>query len=81
MGLPSLDIGTRQTNRAVAPSITACAASDGAAIAAFLSGEWGKTYPRDHGFGTGRAADRFVAVLQDPTFWAQSLQKEFRDIG
>ena len=81
MGLASLDVGTRQTNRAVAPSITACAASDAGAIAAFLAGEWGKTYPRHTGFGEGRAADRFVAVLQDPAFWAQSLQKEFRDIG
>ena len=81
MGVASLDVGTRQTNRAVAPSVTAAAASDTAAIAAFLAGEWGKRYPRDTGFGTGRAADRFVAVLKDPAFWAQSLQKEFRDIG
>ena len=81
MGLASLDVGSRQTNRAVAPSITACAASDAGAIAAFLAGEWGKTYPRHTGFGEGRAADRFVAVLQDKGFWAQSLQKEFRDIG
>ncbi len=81
IGLASLDVGTRQTNRGLAPSITTSAASDRAAIAAFLAGEWGKTYPRHTGFGTGRAADRFVAVLQDEGFWAQSLQKEFRDIG
>lgn len=81
LGLPSLDIGTRQTNRGVAPSITACPASDGAAIAGFLRDEWGRTYPRHTGFGTGRAADRFVAVLKDADFWTQSLQKEFRDIG
>ena len=81
IGLASLDVGTRQTNRALAPSVTACAASDGTAIATFLAEEWGKPYPRHHGFGTGRAADRFVAVLNDPGFWAQSLQKEFRDIG
>lgn len=81
MGLASLDVGTRQTNRGVASSITACAASDVSAIAAFLAGDWGKSYPRHTGFGIGGAADRFVAVLQDPSFWAQSLQKEFRDIG
>ena len=81
MGLASLDVGTRQTNRAVAPSVTACAAFDTSAIGAFLASEWGKTYPRHDGFGVGRAADRFVAVLKDPAFWAQSLQKEFRDIG
>lgn len=81
LGLASLDVGSRQTNRAVAPSITGCAASDEPAISTFLRNEWAKTYPRDHGFGTGRAADRFVAVLQDPAFWTQDLQKEFRDIG
>jgi UDP-N-acetylglucosamine 2-epimerase (hydrolysing) len=81
MGLASLDVGTRQTNRAVAPSVTACAASDVGSIATFLKDEWGKTYPRHTGFGIGRAADRFVVVLQNPAFWAQSLQKEFRDIG
>ncbi len=81
IGLASLDIGTRQTNRAQAPSVMACAATDHAAVAAFLADRWGKATPRHDGFGVGRAADRFVAVLQDEAFWAQSLQKEFRDIG
>lgn len=81
IGLASLDIGTRQTNRAQAPSVAACAATDGAAIAAFLANDWGKSHPRHEGFGAGRAADRFVAVLKDPAFWARGLQKEFRDIG
>jgi UDP-N-acetylglucosamine 2-epimerase (hydrolysing) len=80
MGLASLDVGTRQTNRAQSPSVVACAATDTAAIAAFLANDWGKTYPRHDGFGVGRAADRFVAALKDEGFWAQSLQKEFRDI-
>lgn len=85
MGLASLDVGTRQTNRAVAPSVTACAPSDTAAIAAFLAGECGNTYARHTGFGVGRAAyrfiaDRFVTALQDTAFWAKSLQKEFHDL-
>jgi UDP-N-acetylglucosamine 2-epimerase (hydrolysing) len=80
IGLASLDVGSRQTNRAQSPSVVACSATDRAAIAAFLADDWGKTYPRHDGFGVGRAADRFVAVLKDPAFWAQSLQKEFRDI-
>jgi UDP-N-acetylglucosamine 2-epimerase (hydrolysing) len=81
LGVPSLDIGTRQTNRAEAPSLFSAAAADGAGIAAFLNREWGKTYPRHTGFGEGLAADRFVAVLQDPGFWTASLQKEFTEIG
>ena len=81
LGIPSLDIGTRQTNRATAPSLFAAAAADRAGIDRFLTDQWGRTYPRHTAFGTGRAADRFVAVLQDPAFWARPLQKEFRDIG
>ncbi|MFD1913518.1 UDP-N-acetylglucosamine 2-epimerase [Halodurantibacterium flavum] len=81
LGIPSLDIGTRQTGRSQAPSITSCRASDIDAIRAFLEGEWGRRYPAHTAFGEGRAADRFVNVLMDPTFWERSLQKEFRDIG
>ena len=81
LGIPSLDIGTRQHNRADAPSIRFADAADGAAIAAFLAEEWGKAYARDEGFGSGSAAARFVAVLQAPAFWARGLQKEFQDLG
>lgn len=81
LGIPSLDIGTRQTGRSQAPSLTSCAAGDGAAIAAFLAREWGRRYPAHTAFGEGRAADRFVAILRDEGFWTGSLQKEFQDIG
>ncbi|NCU20263.1 UDP-N-acetylglucosamine 2-epimerase (hydrolyzing), partial [Candidatus Falkowbacteria bacterium] len=81
LGLPSLDVGTRQTNRADAPSIRAVDAGDAAGISDFLKTEWGRSHPRHTGFGEGRAADRFVQVLRDPAFWSRSLQKEFRDIG
>ena len=81
LGIPSLDIGTRQTNRAEAPSVHHAAAGDGAAIAAFLAEDWGRRYAPDKAFGEGRAADRFVAVLREPAFWARGFQKEFRDHG
>lgn len=77
LGIPSLDIGTRQTNRAEAPSLFSAAAGDGAAIADFLAAEWGRTYPRHTEFGTGCAADRFAAILRDPDFWTAPLQKGF----
>lgn len=81
LGLPSLDVGSRQTNRAAAPSVHFAKADDASAISAFLSAEWGKSYPRHDGFGEGRAADRFVEVLKSPNFWDRSLQKAFRDLG
>ncbi|MCX7646065.1 MAG: UDP-N-acetylglucosamine 2-epimerase [Rhodobacteraceae bacterium] len=81
LGVPSLDIGTRQANRAAAPSVTCADAHETDRIAAFLAAEWGRRYPRHAGFGEGRAADRFLAVLNDPAFWARPLQKAFRDLG
>lgn len=81
LGVPSLDVGTRQTNRSQAQSVTSCAAGDAGAIAAFVSEKWGQRHPPDTGFGEGRAADRFVAALARPDFWARGLQKAFRDLG
>lgn len=81
LGIPSLDIGTRQSNRGSSPSVSAAEAWDAAAIARFLKTEWGRRYPRHAGFGEGGAAARFVAILRDPAFWDRPLQKAFRDLG
>jgi UDP-N-acetylglucosamine 2-epimerase (hydrolysing) len=79
LGLPSLDIGTRQHNRAKSPSVFFADAGDQAMIADFLAQQWGKRYPRHDAFGGGSAADRFVAVLRSDDFWTGSLQKTFHD--
>ncbi|MDQ2094429.1 UDP-N-acetylglucosamine 2-epimerase [Rhodalgimonas zhirmunskyi] len=81
LGIPSLDIGTRQNRRSDAPSITSCTAANSDTISRFLSEDWGKRYPQDAAFGAGDAAHRFTAVLGDPSFWTRSLQKEFQDHG
>ena len=81
LGLPSLDIGTRQSNRSDAPSVTACEAADRQTILDFLRDHWGRIAPSHAGFGQGSAAERFVDVLARPEFWTLSLQKAFRDAG
>ncbi|WP_194096024.1 UDP-N-acetylglucosamine 2-epimerase [Marivivens aquimaris] len=81
LGTPSLDVGTRQTNRSVADSITHVSAYDTETIGGFLSDVWGKRFPRHDAFGEGRAADRFVEILNDPDFWALDMQKAFADRG
>ncbi|HBQ36083.1 MAG TPA: UDP-N-acetylglucosamine 2-epimerase (hydrolyzing), partial [Rhodobacteraceae bacterium] len=78
IGLPSLDIGTRQNKRSSAKSITSCAAFDGDVIDGFLLKTWGNRLQSDSGFGAGSSAARFVTVLNTPDFWSQPLQKEFR---
>ncbi len=77
LGLPSLDVGTRQTNRSSAESISHVAAQDAAGIDRFLSDHWGKRFDRDAAFGEGCAADRFVEILRQDGFWTADMQKAF----
>lgn len=79
LGLPSLDIGTRQSNRSEAPSVVSCQAEDRAVITDFLRTHWGREASPHDGFGQGSAAERFVRVLARSEFWTLSLQKAFRD--
>ena len=81
IGIPSLDIGTRQTNRSQAQSVSHADAYDQARILGVLDTDWGKRFERHSGFGSGSAADNFVACLNDPAFWERGLQKNFRDLG
>ncbi len=79
LGIASLDIGTRQTNRALSASVHHARASNQAAISAFLREAWGRSYPASTEFGGGAAARNFLRVIEDPAFWDQPLQKTFND--
>ena len=79
LGVASLDLGTRQTKRTFAPSVSKACAFDRAAIASFIASEWGKKHPRDNSFGTGTASEKFRALLQSAEFWSRPLQKYFAD--
>lgn len=77
LGVPSLDIGTRQANRGGAPSLWQCSAHDQTGIHRFLDEAWGKRYPSSQSFGTGDAAHQFVEFLANIELWNQPLQKYF----
>lgn len=79
LGVPSLDLGTRQSNRSVAGSITHTSALDVAGIEKFLRDEWGRRYERDNAFGSGNAALLFADILDTREFWAAPMQKNFND--
>lgn len=79
LGIPSLDIGTRQTARGNAPSLFSASADDSSAIEAFLQQQWGKRYENHEGFGAGSAADAFIDVLGREDFWNASMQKRFHE--
>ena len=77
LGLPSLDVGTRQNQRASAPSIVASAAQDAVRIDPFLRTQWGQRHAADGSFGAGNTAEQFVAVLQTAAYWSRPIQKQF----
>lgn len=79
IGLPSLDVGTRQQSRADAPSITSCSALDVNVIEKFLTSFWSQRLHRDMSFGCGGSATRFAEILKQESYWNISLQKGFAD--
>lgn len=77
LGVPSLDVGTRQTNRAQAASVTTCAADQQALMDQWLHDNWLRRENKSEGFGSGNASSRFVECISDPSFWERSMQKSF----
>jgi len=79
VGVPSLDVGTRQSNRALAESVHHCDALDVESIESFLVESWGTRYEPHGGYGTGNAAKCFTKLLLDRSFWNRPMQKYFSD--
>lgn len=77
LGVPSLDVGTRQSNRGSAASLFCSAAHDRTAIDRFLSEFWGRRFPSNQSFGRGDSANNFVKLLNLRAFWDRPLQKYF----
>lgn len=77
LGVPSLDIGSRQSNRGSSPSLLTCDVYDKDTIDRFFSVLWGHRFPRSQSFGSGDAATCFVELLSRPEFWDRPLQKYF----
>ena len=79
LGIPSLDIGSRQRARSTAVSVTNCKPTDHKQILSFLTNSWGACYPRDESFGTGKSSEKFLKILNSPEFWANDIQKIFNE--
>ena len=80
LGISSIDIGTRQNNRASNESINHCAASDTKHLLSLLSSDlWGKRFKQANQFGEGNSSSKFIEILATQKFWAHSDQKSFAD--
>lgn len=81
LGVPSLNIGSRQNQRASSPSIFTADAADQNAIHTFLSSQWNEKYNRAIDFGSGQAAKQFSSVLSHEDFWTLANQKIFHPVA
>ena len=79
LGVPTVNIGTRQMNRFSYPSILDVP-EDKDAILHALNNLPTSVRPSLH-FGRGESAKAFMAVLRSATLWQTSRQKQFRDIA
>lgn len=78
-GVPAVNVGSRQQNRARAASIFH-AGDDRASIAAAIGrAREGKFAPESQ-FGDGKSAERFLQTLRSNAVWAISRQKQFVDL-
>jgi UDP-N-acetylglucosamine 2-epimerase (hydrolysing) len=79
LGVPSLNVGTRQTNRSTCSSITNISAYDRHAIFDFFVNQWGKRHIRDFSFGGGESIHEFSKILQTRSLFEGPTQKVFYD--
>ena len=81
IGLPSIDIGSRQNKRSQSSSVFSCSAYEQSKLLDLIQKLWGRKERQDMSFGTGLAASNFINVISNQAFWQLSLQKEFYSHG
>ncbi len=77
LGIPSIDVGSRQNNRSKSKSIFQCLPDETLLINNIIRDNWYKRYIPDITYGVGNASNEFVSILKNENFWKRSLQKFF----
>jgi UDP-N-acetylglucosamine 2-epimerase (hydrolysing) len=78
-GVPTINIGTRQENRALHAHIINTG-YDVDAIAKAIAREPAKTEGANLYYGSGNSAEQFLDVLRTDTLWNINHQKQFREL-
>ena len=79
-GIPIINIGTRQKNRALDTTIINTAYSQQAIFEALQNITYIKTQQKTASFGDGKSAELFLESLLNEDIWQLNHQKQFRDI-
>jgi UDP-N-acetylglucosamine 2-epimerase (hydrolysing) len=78
-GIPIINIGTRQLNRAVHADIVNVDYSSESILAALKLIDHYKTNPTETDFGQGNSAQLFLESIENAAIWKINQQKQFRD--
>lgn len=78
-GVPCINIGSRQQNRACSPFIYNSSEDSGQILESIAGIEQIAVKP-EYTFGKGNSAEKFLDLLSTSAFWDTSRQKQFRDL-
>jgi len=78
-GIPIINIGTRQQNRAVHADIINVDYNEKSISEALRNIDFHQIQQTDADFGEGNSAELFLESLQNEEFWRMNHQKQFRD--
>ncbi|MES0809971.1 UDP-N-acetylglucosamine 2-epimerase [Roseibium sp. SCPC15] len=77
LGVPSINVGSRQTGRSSAASVFNVEAREHDEITRYIDKQWNKRFERCTEFGDGNSVVRFVNELKKREFWEIPMQKHF----
>lgn len=78
-GIPTVNVGSRQTGRAFSPSIVNVKPISTQITRAILE-NWEQTYEPVIEFGAGNSSELFLSALRQREFWTKPKQKRFVDL-
>ena len=77
LGVPSINIGSRQFRRGQAKSIKNVNVFKNNDLDKVVENLWGKRFSTDNSFGNGQSAKKFIKILKNKKIWELNLQKTF----
>ena len=80
LGITSINIGTRQNNRALSKSVKHSFGLKTSEIVELINKNWNKRYKPHNGFGDGNSREKFINFLKNDKIWSKNTQKVFEEL-
>ena len=81
LGLPCVNIGTRQKDRFFHEAIINCGENTNEILEAIKKAKSAKNLKPTNYFGCGKSSERFIEIISQHGIWETSRQKSFNNIS